>query len=253
MNKEKVKESLQYIFKENSVVDNETKSRIFSKMTTSPKKKRIVLMPAVVMIFLLLGTAVWSATMFSNNNNTQNAVTTEVQQENAEYQMQESTDETSKIAELEFEVSRFEEEREYYHSVISRMMSKLNNEEMLELAKSHFSYDIKVNQQQLPNDGRIEVDPGEVDVLLTFSMTPHYNVLSEEWYEKGMISGDYFSHITHVEPNNWEEIYADGSNVTARGYKFKNLKSGSIISMSISEELKERLSLNTTNIEIVVK
>lgn len=252
MNKEKVKESLQYIFKENSVVDSSTKSRILSKMITSSKKKRIVFMPIAVMICLLLGTAVWSATMFSNNN-TQNAVTTEVQQENNENQLQENINETNKIAELEFEISRFEEEREYYHSVIGRMMSKLNNEEMLELAKSHFSYDIKVNQQQLPNNGRIEVDPGEVDVLLTFSMSPHYNVLSEEWYEKGMISGDYFSHITHVTPNNWEEIYADGSNVTARGYKFKNLKSGSIISMSISEELKERLSLDTTNIEIVVK
>lgn len=251
MNKERVKESLQYIYNENHIVDNRTKSRILFKMTTPTKKKKIVLMPIMVMICLILGSSVWIATVLSNNK--QNAVTIEPQQQQIENPMQENVDETNKIAELEFEISQFEQEREHYHNIIDQILPKLTDEEMLELAKSLFSYEITVNQQPLPTNGRIEVSPGDVDVFLTFWMTPNYNVLSEEWYQKGMISGDYFSHIINVDPSNGEEIYADGSNVTARGYKFKNMKSGSIITITISEELKERLSLNTKAIEITVK
>ena len=240
MNKEKVKESLEYIFNEHRVIDNRTKSRILSKITTPPKKKKIIFMPIAVLICLLIGTGVWIATFISKN--TQTAVTSEIQYEGTENPIQENVNETDKIAELEFEISQFEEEREYYHNIIDQIMPKLNEEEKLALAKSHFSYDITVNQHKLSTNGQMEVNPGDVDVFLTFGMTPHYNVLPEELYQMGMISGDYFSHITHVEPNNWEEIYADSKNITARGYKFKNMKSGTTIKITISDELKERLS-----------
>ncbi|MFP3803029.1 hypothetical protein, partial [Paraburkholderia sp. SIMBA_027] len=82
---------------------------------------------------------------------------------------------------------------------IAQILPSLTDEEMLNLAKSHFKYELAVNQKPIASNGKMEVEPGEVDVMLTFWMAPHYNILSEEWYQKGMISGDYFSHIEKVE------------------------------------------------------
>ncbi|RKQ13765.1 hypothetical protein [Ureibacillus endophyticus] len=253
MSENQIKKSIQYIFTENQVYDQGTKKRILNKITNPPqKKRRTSLMPIVVTICLLLGTGVWISTILSNSSQNQNLANTEEELPTSD-NLEGISSENDKIAELEFQVSTFEDEREYYHEVIAQILPSLSDEEMLNLAKSHFRYELSVNQTPLTSNGKMEVEPGEVDVMLTFWMTPHYNVLSDEWYQKGMISGDYFSHIEKVEPDNGEVIYADGANVTAQGYKFTNMQSGSKISLKISEELRERLSLDTNEIEILVK
>ena len=255
MSENQIKKSIQYIFTENHVYDQGTKKRILTNITNPPqKKRRITLTPIVVTICLFLGSGIWISTILSNSSQDQHLANPNTEQQptsNDNLEGINTNDE--KIAELEFQVSAFEDEREYYHEVIAQILPSLTDEEMLNLAKSHFKYELAVNQKPIASNGKMEVEPGEVDVMLTFWMAPHYNILSEEWYQKGMISGDYFSHIEKVEPANGEVIYADGANVTAQGYKFTNMQSGTKISLTISEELRERLSLETHEIEILIK
>ncbi|SOC21121.1 hypothetical protein SAMN05880501_112119 [Ureibacillus xyleni] len=250
MSENQIKKSIQYIFTENQVYDQGTKRRLINNMVKPPQKKRnVVFMPIAVTICLLLGSGIWISSILPKTSQQAN---TELEAPNLEEHPAISND-NEKIAELEYQVSTFEDEREYYHEVIQQIMPSLTDDEMLQLAKSHFKYELSVNHKPLPTSGVMEVEPGEVNVMLTFYMAPHYNVLTEEWYQKGMISGDYFSHIEKIQPENAEVIYADGANVTAQGYKFANLVGGSKISLTISDELRERMSLETNEIEILVK
>ncbi|RUL56983.1 hypothetical protein [Lysinibacillus antri] len=251
MSKDPIKDSLQFIFTENNVYDHRTNQRILYTMAKPHKRKKFLFMPLATSFCLLLGLGIWIATMLPSTNQNAN---TDTEQSSIQQQddLEMGTD-AQKIADLEFQIGAFEDERAYYHEVIDQLLPNLSDEEMLEFAKSHFSYEFTVNHEPLPATGQMEVAAGEVTVMLNFKMVPHYNVLSEEWYQKGMISGDYFAHIEKVEPANGEMTYADGANVTAQGYRFANAESGSKITLTISEELKERLALKTSKIEILVK
>lgn len=253
MDKHQVKESIQFIFEENKVIDEYSTKRVLARMSQpSPKrKKRMSFTPAIVTILLLFGTGILAATMLPNEK--QNAVT--VDNNEVENTGVEEMGSSKSVGELELELSFAQDKLEHYQSVIDQMLPSLTDEEKLQLAKSQFTYELMINNIPIPSNGRLEVEKGEVNLLLTYRIPPVY-VLPDEWIQKGhndFISGDFFKHIQNIEPGGGEEVYADGVNITGRGYKYTNVKSGEKITFTVTDELKESLELETNEIEITIK
>lgn len=157
------------------------------------------------------------------------------------------------------------EERDYYRLYIDKYLQKLSNEELLNIAKTEWTYSLYIklgtmeNKSkviiEIPKDGIIEVK--ESSFLLTISEHQSaFPILNNyiEIYNKGSIE-NYSNHLKILDNKNYisEGYSASGTIVDSLTYEFLNVPKGSKIKLEISEELKERLNLNTNIIMISVK
>ena len=122
---------------------------------------------------------------------------------------------------------------------------------MLAFSRNQFIYDLQVNGVSIPKNGQVAIPAGDVEILLS-EKSMGYDFLPDEWLEKGKISGNYIDHILDFDPANWTATGTDGTVNTAQGYKRKNNDAGERISFKITDELKERLNLDTNLIQIEV-
>lgn len=158
----------------------------------------------------------------------------------------------SEMESLRVQVDHLIEQNEHLIHVITQLTKDLSEEEMLEFSQSQFQYDLRVNGQTVPKDGKLEISAGEVEILLSEKSLGH-DFLPPDWLEKGKISGDdYIDHIVDFDPTNWTLTGADGTVHTSRGYQISHIKEGEQITFSITDELKHRLNLDTTMITIEV-
>lgn len=66
------------------------------------------------------------------------------------------------------------------------------------------------------------------------------------------MDGFFLDHLHNLNAPDWEQLLADGAGISGQIYR-RNLKSGEIINFSITEALRERLQLDTTELQIIVK
>jgi hypothetical protein len=127
---------------------------------------------------------------------------------------------------------------ETYKNFLNKVLGYLNEEEMLQLAKSEYIYRLEINGEPVPSDGVIEMDTNSFDVFLSQEQ-PGYLILPREILQKGAISGDYFDHLTikGVTPKNISR--GDGTVITSSTYEFENLPSNTSLILEVSDELKE--------------
>lgn len=176
----------------------------------------------------------------------QEAEITELQQEKEELQG------ALEELELSIEAKTSADETEYYLSLAKGLIDQMSEEEKGEFAQDLWEYELRVGDQPVDADGKVETAAGDVEITLA-QRQPPYLVLPYEQFEAAKISGDYMDHIVSMQPEPSELSGLDGTIVTAGLYIYDDLKSGEYVSVEITEELKERLGLDTRKIEVTAK
>lgn len=161
--------------------------------------------------------------------------------------------------ELEEEMTTQNIALEHYQSLIVEYEQQLrdiiedySDDQLLELAKSQFEYRLKVNESSIPKNGVLEIEANQVEIFLAEYRSELY-FLPEGILEQGGLSEDYWGHILKVEPAQYEETWLDGTVNTAYGLIYSDLTSGDEIQLTISDELQQRLRLETNQVIIRIK
>lgn len=171
---------------------------------------------------------------------------TELQQEKAELQG------ALEELELNLEAKTSADETEYYLGLAKGLIDQMSKEEKEEFAQDLWEYELAVDGQPVDADGKVETAGGAVEITLA-QRQPPYLALPYDQFEAAKISGDYLDHIVSMNPEPSELSGLDGTIVTAGLYIYHDLKSGESISLEITEELKERLGLDTVKIEVTAE
>lgn len=156
---------------------------------------------------------------------------------------------TSEIASLQARSEYINEEKQYFATVIKEVIDDFTEEEMLEFSRNQIIYDLTVNGDSIPKSGQVTIPTGDVKILLT-ERVRGYDFLPSEWIERGRISENYIDQILNFDTENWTPLMTDGTVVTGQGYQATNVKAGERFSFNITDELKERLNLDTNTIQI---
>ncbi|MGE7922412.1 hypothetical protein ACQKND_04400 [Viridibacillus arvi] len=187
-----------------------------------------------------------------NNDDLQQTQSTKTEVEMDTNKEQDNISEyTSEIESLQMQTEYMNVQNQYLVSVIKQTMKNFSNEEMLEFSKNQFVYELQVNGESIPKNGRLAIPQGDVEILL-LEKGMGYDFLPPKWLEKGRLSGDYIDHILNFDTTNWTPMGTDGTVATAQGYKTTNMKAGERVSLNITDDLKERLNLATNKIQIDV-
>lgn len=154
---------------------------------------------------------------------------------------------------LRTEVEYLNERNQYLLTTINYLTDSLSDEEMLQFSKDQITYELSINGEPIPENGQIIVEEGMVEILLS-EMKLGFDFLPEDWSEKGIISGEeYIDHLLNIDTSNWTLIGNDGTVNTSRGYQSADIKSGQQVSFEITDELRERLGIDTNLIQIKMK
>ena len=157
----------------------------------------------------------------------------------------------TELESLQTQITYLNEQNEYLIDIINKITVEFSEEEMLEFSQNLIEYELKVNGEPIPKNGELFIAPGEVVIMLsevTFS-----SFLDPEWIEKGKISGTYIDHLVDFDTADWTITGLDGTVNTSRGYEKSNVQTGEQIFFKITDELKERLHVDTNLIQIQVK
>lgn len=160
---------------------------------------------------------------------------------------------TEEIDSLRTKVEYLDEQNQYLLTTITNLADRLSDEEMLQFSKDQITYELSINGEPIPENGQIIVEEGMVEIILS-ERKLGFDFLPEDWLEKGVISGEeYIDHLLNIDISNWTLIGNDGTVNTSRGYQSANIKSGQLLSFEITDELRERLGIDTSSIQIIVK
>lgn len=132
-----------------------------------------------------------------------------------------------------------------------QMLDDYSDAELHEFATKLWAYELQINGLAVPANGLMEVKESDVDVSLVekHSASP---AVANEIVRQGKISGDYFEHLSMSTPPA-ETYFTDGTVVTAVHYKFVDVEKDTIISFTVTDDLKQRLELETNQIIIQKK
>lgn len=135
---------------------------------------------------------------------------------------------------------------------MDNILSDMSEEDLNQYAEDLWEYSIKVNGTSLPPDGVIEVK--EPDIEITFvEKQPSYVFIPNDLFYEAKISGNYYEHIKSFDPEPDLINSSDGTIVTAIHYHYQDIESGKVITLSITDELKERLGIESNEIKIILK
>lgn len=149
---------------------------------------------------------------------------------------------------LQTEFNYKKEEAEYYQQLIDDLIKDYSDAELKELATKLWDYELEINGVPVPLNGLVDSQEQTIEISL-IERQADYPVLPAEIYMQGQLSGDYVEHLK-VNSNPSETNVTDGTVVTAVHHKFENVEKGSTISLTLTEELKNRLGLETAEITI---
>lgn len=142
------------------------------------------------------------------------------------------------------------EEADYYHQLIDELLNDYSDTQLKDLAVKLWDYKLEVNGSPIPKDGIVEVNNNTFEISV-IERQPAYVVLANDIFMQGKISGNYYEHLT-LNNNPSESYTTDGTVVTAIHHKFADMEKGATITFSITEELKKRLGMDTSEITIKI-
>ncbi|GGE69655.1 hypothetical protein [Priestia taiwanensis] len=195
-------------------------------------KKLLLLSTAILLTSLLFG---------CSNEKASGSETKELEKQLEELKMENEALQTSK----EFE----EKGSVIYTKAIEKIATKLSPTDQKELKALLWSYTFSVNGQLIPKEGTIEINDNKVEVVLsqrdlTVGILPYDSTYS------GAVSGEYFEHITAINPKPSNTDMSAGTVVVGSHYIFDNVENGQTITLTITDELKQRVGLDTNTIKI---
>jgi len=119
------------------------------------------------------------------------------------------------------------------------------------MAKAGWSYDLLVNSQKVFEAGYIYVDEPDLDVVLRETQPPYYDQYVEE-FNQGVLK-NAADHVTLLtEEKLYRKTAADGTAVSdvPVAFLFKGLEPGDVVELEVSEDLQERMHLETNVVTI---
>ena len=158
---------------------------------------------------------------------------------------------TNEIESLQTQNQFLNEQNQHLVTTIKQVIDNLSDEEILELSQNQFLYELQINGESIPKNGRVTISAGDVEILLS-EKGLGYDFLPDEWLEKGKISGNYIDHLLNFDTENWRKIGTDGTVNTAQGYQSADIKAGQQYTFNITDELRERLKIEINLIQIEV-
>jgi len=154
-----------------------------------------------------------------------------------------------KIQERNGQIEVLEGLNEEYYEFIESTLKNLDEEELRDLAQSLYRYTLTINEEIYEAGDEVELPEGPVEVKVISEMLFQIN-LPLKLYELGSLPGFVDDHISFKdqEPENLE--VTDGTVVQAYIYTFGEEKPLENLEIDLSEELRDRLGLDTDVIEI---
>ncbi|OLS02387.1 hypothetical protein TICRE_16280 [Tissierella creatinophila DSM 6911] len=148
--------------------------------------------------------------------------------------------------------SQLEEESDSYKNFAKETIKHLDDDEILELAKNEFRYKIEIDGKPIIDNKDIEFNNSNFKI----SIIEEQSIVSstiDPWFEKGSLDGEYQDHleIIGIEPININST--DGTIVTGFIYEFKDIPENINFKLKLSNQLKERIGLKNSIINIHVK
>jgi PBP1b-binding outer membrane lipoprotein LpoB len=207
----------------------------------------------VINIIIVLGLLLNGCTNASNKDVDHKTNNDRVVSQNQPSTNEENDDLVEKLKRSVIDQKQLEEERDYYKAAISKLTSKLSEAEMLSLAKEQWKYKLKIDGQLIENQTEIIINKNSFMVSLSQEQAP-YEIVPAEIFNKGKISGEtYREHIKfiNVQPNLISGT--DGTVITSQTFSFENIPKDTNIKLEITQELKNRLGLNTNIINIRIR
>lgn len=213
-------------------------------------KKRLLLILIILLLLILSITGCKNQTNVGQEQENKNVEIEELQNKIKEYEENiEKLEDKNKDFQLSLEHS--EEIRNEYKKFIDRAIEYLDNDVLLELARGGWIYQIEVDDNPIDNNGNIEVNKANFKIIYSTKMSSLASIHGEI-FRRGEISGEDFDHlkIVGIEPNNIDRT--DGTIVGAFIYEFEDLPKNTRFKLEISDELRERLDLESNIINIQV-
>ncbi|MDD3569914.1 MAG: hypothetical protein PHY44_02290 [Lachnospiraceae bacterium] len=151
----------------------------------------------------------------------------------------------------ENEISQLKEENENYKKYVGSSIKFLDENEIKELAKSCWSYEISIDDTTINSNDVYKTDKSNFEITFSEKMNPIPS-MEQELFDSGAISGNFYDHLTFKVIQPTKTYIADGTVVQGMHYEFENVPKGSVIKIQVTDELKERLNLeeNVVSIEV---
>lgn len=164
--------------------------------------------------------------------------------------MEKNKELSSKIEAVDKKINELNEK--YYENKLTKLLSK---EEIIALQKAQWKYTLKANDIPFDNS-HIYVRSRDIILTLTESQKEE-KLLPISMHNLGsLVSGDnkdnFFEHMIIKSDIPYEKKIQTYNNYTNVFYSFKNLSVGTVITLVLSEPLKERLNLYFDRLEIIV-
>jgi len=164
--------------------------------------------------------------------------------------MEKNKELSSKIEAVDKKINELNEK--YYEDKLTKLLSK---EEIIALQKAQWKY--RPSSDNIPFDNsHIYVRSRDIILTLTESQKED-KLLPISMHNMGsLVSGDnkdnFFEHMIIKSDIPYEKKIQTYNNYTNVFYSFKNLSVGTVITLVLSEPLKERLNLYFDRLEIIV-
>lgn len=146
----------------------------------------------------------------------------------------------------------FELQDKYYEDKITKL---LGNEKLMSYAKEQWQYSLTANNLAFEED-HIYLSTKNVTLVLS-ERQPTEKLLPLNVHKSGALaSGDnsdkFYDHLIIESQIPYETKVETGDNYTNVSYTFSNVTRGTIITLRLSEPLKERLFLSHNTLEIII-
>lgn len=170
-----------------------------------------------------------------------------------------------RISSKDSQLQRLGEETDYYRKFIDSILTKMTEDELIEIAERELWYTLGVfvgTKEQskgdyidIPKNGKVEVNDSNFMITLAERQTMD-KIISPQCYPdvyKKVRIHNFNEHLKINNYSNYEIQPASGVIVDAYSYFFEDVPEGTIIDIEITEELKKRLGLETKLIKLSVK
>jgi len=155
-----------------------------------------------------------------------------------------------KAKELDLEME--EKMDQYYYEKLTKLLSK---DRLTAIAKEQWEYSLKVNNTSFQND-HIYSSSDDVTIVLSEAQKSE-KILPTEIHRWGSLtSGDemdrFYDHLMIESVVPWKMEIEEKEDITNVFYTFKDIPRGTIITLRLSEPLRERLNLDYSELEVFV-
>lgn len=148
----------------------------------------------------------------------------------------------------------FEYQLDYYQRYVKSLIESADEEKYLWLSQNLYRYRLSVEGEEFPDSGELVVKSADFSVIFSEEF---YDIegLPGDLFGLGHIAdqnGEYDSHIKLDSPVPYEVFPGSGTTVSGYHYCFEGVPDGTVINLTITPELCERLGLQSCQLKIIV-